>query len=141
MEHSLELDETMTQNPHTTVRDIVTMTSPSLNRMVLHALSQLNGKPYLTAREIRALLKEQFDAEYQIQTIIVVLNRFCVKKTVTRCTFAGPEVRERYGYYIPVDSDSFRETKLRERLCAIADEFYAGDSAMALEALNKLKLA
>jgi predicted transcriptional regulator len=120
--------------------DVMSMTTPSLNRMVLQALAHGQSKPFLTAREIKTLLKDLFDADYQIQTVIVVLNRFCAKGTVKRCTFAGPEVRERYGYYIPIDSDSFRENKLKERLTAIADELFTGDLRLALKALNQLNL-
>jgi predicted transcriptional regulator len=111
----------------------------SLNKMVLEALNQGQDKPYLTAREIKLFIKSSFDIDYQIQTIIVVLNRFNTKGTINRCTFAGPEVRERYGYYLVHNTANFRQEKLDERLTAIANEFFNGNKSDALTALNQLQ--
>jgi predicted transcriptional regulator len=115
-------------------------TTTSLNKLVLSVLSSRTHQTYVTAREIKDALLEEHQLDYQIQTIIVVLNRFCLKGTVIRCAFAGPEVRERYGYYLAISGEAFRETKLKERLASVAEELFEGDLKALQTAVSKMTL-
>jgi predicted transcriptional regulator len=109
--------------------------------MVLHSLSvlqQQGQREYVTAREIKEFIEAEHQCRYQIQTIIVVLNRFKLKQLVQRVTFANPEVRERYGYYLCQDMQSMNEDKLWSRFQALADEFFEGNIHQTLSTITRL---
>jgi hypothetical protein len=111
---------------------------PSLNRMILDALASLQetvDKDYVTAREVKDHIAEAHQLQYPIQTIIVVLNRFTQRGLVHRVTYAGEEVRQRYGYYLSQASHEAHELRVLNRFQALADEFFDGACHQALHAL------
>jgi hypothetical protein len=117
------------------------MLRPSLNRMVLDALTHLQNdgaREFVTAREIKDYIAHHHEILYPIQTIIVVLNRFTGRGLVNRVTYGGEEVRQRYGYYLNQSSEEMIEEKIWSRFKAFADEFYQGDALQAVSAASRL---
>jgi Fe2+ or Zn2+ uptake regulation protein len=114
----------------------------SLNRMVLDAMQILHQSDqtldFLTARSIKDAVEQQFNVTYPIQTIIVVLNRFAARGVVNRVTFAGEEVRQRYGYYLCQPEVDVTESKIWGRFKAYADEFFQGNMEKAIDSTHQL---
>lgn len=107
--------------------------------MVLGSIEQLallHGENPVSSRQVRDAIQEFYGANYPIQTIIVVLNRFTEKGTLTRCTLEGQQVRQRYGYYMAEPLASRRAVLLEERVRAIADEFCRGCLVQTLQELD-----
>jgi hypothetical protein len=114
----------------------------SLNRMVLDAMQTLHSADtsldFLTARSIKDAVEQHYNITYPIQTIIVVLNRFAARGVVNRVTFAGEEVRQRYGYYLCKPEEGVAESKIWGRFKAYADEFFQGNLEKAIDDTHQL---
>ncbi len=115
----------------------------SLNEMVMGSLAALQEQgPDLdtaaTARDITDYILENYQVEYPIQTIIVVLNRLVKKGVVTRVANSGNDVRHRYCFYLNQSPQELREERIYRRFKDFAEEFFQGDLQLALYEVQKL---